>query len=263
MVATAARVADRSVRDAVSEEEWQTRIELAALYRVVAKHGMTDLGGTHLSARVPGPEHHFLLNPFGLLFEEVTASNLVKVDMDGEIVGESDYPVNAAGFTIHSAVHMARPEIQCVAHTHTVAGIAVSCLQEGLLPITQHSMRFYKRVAYHDWEGIATNLDERDRLVQDLGKEKAMILRNHGLMVCGESVGEAWRILYYLEKSCASQLEAMAAAHARGKKLIYPSDEVCEYTGAAMEKRSPTEQGTRDWAAQMRLLDRDQPDYRH
>ena len=172
MVATAAKPAASSVRESMSEEEWQTRVDLAALYRVVAKHGMTDLGGTHLSARVPGPEHHFLLNPFGLLFEEVTASNLVKVDMDGNIVGESEYPVNAAGFTIHSAVHMARPEIRCVAHTHTVAGIALSCLQEGLLPITQHSMRFYKRVAYHDWEGIATNLDERERLVRDLGQHR-------------------------------------------------------------------------------------------
>jgi ribulose-5-phosphate 4-epimerase/fuculose-1-phosphate aldolase len=261
MTVSAAKVSNPSVREKVSQEEWQTRVELAALYRIVAKYGMTDLGGTHLSARVPGPEHHFLLNPFGLLFEEVTASNLVKVDMDGNIVGESDYPVNAAGFTIHSAVHMARPEIQCVAHTHTVAGIALSCLEEGLLPVTQHSMRFYKRVAYHDWEGIATNLDERERLVQDLGKEKAMILRNHGLLTCGESIPEAWRILYYLEKSCASQLEAMAAAHARGKELIIPSEEVCEYTGSMMEKRSPTDHGTRDWAGQLRLLDKEQPDY--
>ena len=259
----AAVTTSSSVRDQVTPEEWDIRVQLAALYRVAAKHGMTDLGGTHFSARVPGPGHNFLINPYGVLFEEVSASNLVKVDIEGNIVSETEFPVNPAGFTIHSAVHMARPDLVCVAHTHTVAGIAVSCLKVGLLPITQHSMRFYNRIAYHDWEGPATNLDERERLVADMGEHKAMILRNHGLLACGVSVPETWRTLFYLEKSCASQLQAMAAAHARGKALVLPPPEVCEHAAQQTNRNTGTAAAQRDWPAQIRLLDKEDPSYKH
>ena len=255
--------ASPSIRDQVTAEEWDIRVQLAALYRIAAKHGMTDLGGTHFSARVPGKDDHFLINPYGMLFEEITASSLVKVDTDGNIVMETDYPVNPAGFTIHSAVHMARHDLICVAHTHTVAGIAVSCLKAGLLPITQHSMRFYNRVAYHDWEGPATNLDERERLVADLGEHSAMILRNHGLLACGTSVPETWRTLFYLEKSCASQLAAMAAAHASGRELVIPPHEVCEHAAQQTTRLAGTPQNARDWPAQIRLLDKADESYKH
>lgn len=253
-----------SLRDKISEEEWKIRVDLAALYRLVAKHGMTDLAATHLSARVPGPEHHFLINPYGLMYEEVTASSLVKVDMDGEIVLDTGFPVNPAGFTIHSAVHMARPEIACVAHTHTVAGMAVASLKDGLLPISQSSMMFYGRIGYHDWEGIATDLSERERLVRDLGAHYACILRNHGLLACGVTVNMAWTVLYYLEKSCASQLAAMAAAHGQGQRVSLPSQEVCEHTARQfdgfLENLAESE---RHWPTFLAELDREDPSYRN
>src|SRR5579864_7453907 len=166
----------------ISEEEWQIRCDLAALYRLVAHHRWTDLVYTHLSARLPGPEHHFLINPYGVLFHEIRASELVKVDLEGNIVehdGNTSRSVNAAGFTIHSAIHAARPDLMCVVHTHTAAGIAVSAQKHGLLPISQQALRFYGNLGYHDYEGIAFDLTERDRLARDLGPHKSMILRNH------------------------------------------------------------------------------------
>lgn len=249
------------VRAAVSTEEWDIRVELAGLYRLAARHGMTDLGGTHFSARVPGPEHHFLINPYGLLFEEVTASNLVKIDTYGNVVLDNGFAVNPAGFTIHSAVHMAREDIVCVAHTHTVAGMAVSSLKDGLLPMTQHSLRFHGRLSYHDWEGIATNLDERERLVRDLGENYNMILRNHGVMCCGRSVPEAWRALYALEKSCVSQLQAMAIAHGTGRAIKLPSEAVRQGTSDKLESRHGKDIVSRDWPRQLGKLDRDEPEY--
>jgi ribulose-5-phosphate 4-epimerase/fuculose-1-phosphate aldolase len=253
------------VRAAVSPEEWEVRVELAALYRLAARHGMTDLGGTHFSARVPSksepPEHHFLINPYGLMFSEVTASNLVKIDIDGEIVLDNGFPVNPAGFTIHSAIHMAREDILCVAHTHTVAGMAVSCLKEGLLPMTQHSLRFHNRLSYHDWEGVATNLDERERLVRDLGDNYNMILRNHGVLCCGRSMPEAWRALFALEKSCASQLQAMAIAKATGRPIKLPPEYVAQGTSDKLESRHGKETVSRDWPGQLAKLDREEPDY--
>jgi len=178
-----------NVRELVSEEEWQTRVDLAACYRLVHHYGMTDLVYTHLTARVPGPEHHFLINRYGLLFNEITASNLVKIDGEGQIVGGGDQSlINYAGFVIHSAVHKARHDVGCVMHTHTTAGMAVSALKSGLLPLTQTAMRFYGRIAYHDYEGPALDLDEQKRLVADLGAHDAMILRNHGLLVCAPTV---------------------------------------------------------------------------
>ncbi len=250
------------VKAVVPVEEWEARVELAALYRLAARHDMTDLGGTHFSMRVPGPEHHFLINPYGLLFEEVTASNLVKIDTDGNIVLDNGFEVNPAGFTIHSAIHMAREELICVAHTHTVAGMGVSCLKIGLLPMTQHSLRFHNRLAYHDWEGPATNLDERERLVQDLGTHNNMILRNHGLLCCGRSVPETWRNLFALEKSCASQLQAMAIAKATGREIILPSEAVRQGTSDKMESRHDKANVSRDWPAQIAKLDREEPDYK-
>lgn len=253
-----------SVRDKVSPEEWQMRVDLAALYRLVAKYEMTDLAATHISARVPGPEDHFLINPYGLMFEEVTASSLVKVDMDGNKVTDTDFPVNPAGFTIHSAVHMARPDIACVAHTHTVAGMALSSLECGLLPLSQTALMFYDRIGYHDWEGLATNLDERERLVRDLGPHFACILRNHGLLACGHTVMHAWTVLYYLEKACQSQLAAMAAAHGAGQKLHLPPPEVCEHTARQFDQsRERLAGASRDWPTFLAELDREDPSYRN
>jgi len=250
------------VKAAVSAEEWEARVELAALYRLAARHGMTDLGGTHFSMRAPGPDHHFLINPYGLLFEEITASNLVKIDVDGNVVLDNGFAVNPAGFTIHSAIHMAREDLVCVAHTHTVAGMGVSCLKEGLLPMTQHSLRFYNRISYHDWEGVATNLDERQRLVRDLGENNNMILRNHGVLCCGRSVPEAWRNLFALEKSCASQLQAMAIAKATGRDIILPPEDVRQGTSDKLEARHDKATVSRDWPGQLAKLDREEPDYK-
>ncbi len=208
-----------------SPEEWQIRCDLAALYRLVAHHRWTDFVYTHISARLPGPDHHFLINQYGVLFHEMRASDLVKIDRHGNVVQEGDTSsrrVNAAGFTIHSAVHLAREDLTCVVHTHTQAGIAVSCMQEGLLPLSQHAMKFYGRIAYHGYEGIALDLDERERLVRDLGQHKAMILRNHGLLVGGRSIPEAFHTIYMLERACAAQVATLVvraragAAAARG-----------------------------------------------
>jgi ribulose-5-phosphate 4-epimerase/fuculose-1-phosphate aldolase len=200
-----------SLKDRVSPEEWKVRVDLAAAYRLVAHYGWDDLIFTHLSARVPGPEHHFLLNPYNLMFEEVTASSLVKVDMSGNPVEPTPFITNAAGFTIHSALHMAREDAHAVMHLHTPAGQAVSAQSEGLLPITQTAMLLHKEVAYHDYEGVAVDLDERERLIADIGDKGAMILRNHGTLAVGENVGEAFIRLYFLERACEAQIMALSA----------------------------------------------------
>ena len=246
-----------SVRERVSPEEWQTRLDLAAIYRLVAKHGMTDLTATHISARVPGTENQFLLNPLGLLFSQVTASNLIKVDIEGNIL-DGEYPINAAGYVIHSAVHAARHDVECVAHTHTPAGMAVAALPQGLMPLTQQSMRFYGRTAYHGYEGIALDLDERERLVEDLGDNSVMMLKNHGVLVCGRTIRHAWVLLYRLEKVCKAQLAAMAT----GAKLRLPSPETCEKAYGQFEEgdRGYRQDG---WESQLRLLDRADPSWRH
>ena len=176
-----------SVKGMVSEEEWQLRVDLAATYRLVAMHGWDDMIFTHISVRVPGPVHHFLINPYGMLFEEITASSLVKIDLAGNIVMDSPYFVNPAGFTIHSAIHSAREDAQCVLHLHTDDGVAVSAQKDGLQPITQQSMLLASQLAYHDYEGVALDLDERERLIQDIGDKKLMVLRNHGTLAVGEN----------------------------------------------------------------------------
>ena len=198
------------VRQLVSPEEWEVRQDLAAAYRLIDHYNWSDMVFTHLSARVPGPEEHFLLNPFGFLFNEVTASNLVKVDGEGNVVLDSGYGVNAAGFTIHSAVHLNRPDAHAVMHVHTDAGIAVASTVEGLLPLTQHAMFVHPDLAYHDWEGVALDLDERERLVRDLGDHHVMILRNHGTLTLGGSVASCFMRLYYLERACQAQVKAAA-----------------------------------------------------
>ena len=203
----------KSVADQVSPEEWQIRQDLACLYRIVAHHGWDDFLFTHLSVRVPGPEHHFLLNPLGLMFEEVTASSLVKVDVEGNKVMETPYDVNPAGFTIHSAVHIAREDAHCVMHLHTDDGVAVSAQESGLLPITQHAMQLGE-IAYHDYEGVALDLDERERIVADLGLKQCMILRNHGTLTVGGSCADAYMAMFYLERACTMQIRALSGGAA-------------------------------------------------
>jgi ribulose-5-phosphate 4-epimerase/fuculose-1-phosphate aldolase len=237
-------------------EERAARVELAACYRLIAKYRMTDLVYTHISARIPGTEH-FLLNPYGFLFEEVCASNLVRIDADGAVMEDTPYEVNPAGFTIHSAIHRARLDVGCVLHTHTRAGIAVSCMREGLLPLSRIAMQFHDRIAYHDYEGIALDLDERERLARDLGQKKAMILRNHGLLTAGESVAEAFSLMFYLERACETQIAALSA----GRELILPSPEVCEKVARQYEDDDEPA-GTREWRALLRQLDRTDPSYR-
>src|SRR6266852_861647 len=200
----------RSVKESVSAAEWAARVDLAAAYRAVAMYGWDDLVFTHISARVPDSDHHFLINPYGMLFEEITASSLVKVDLAGEKVMESPFEINPAGFTIHSAVHEAREDAHCVMHLHTTEGVAVSCQKEGLLPISQQSLYPLMGLAYHDYEGVALNPEEKVRLVRDLGDKHSMILRNHGLLTCAETVADAFLFMYILQKACEVQIRAQA-----------------------------------------------------
>ena len=245
-----------------AKTEAELRRELAAVYRLLAHFKMTDLIFTHVSVRLPGPEHHFLINPYGLLFEEITASNLVKIGLDGELVEPSEYHVNPAGFVIHGAIHEARTDAQCVLHTHTKAGCAVAAQEHGLLPLNQISMEFYNRVGYHDYEGIALNTAERVRLVEDLGDHPAMILRNHGLLTVGESAAEAFLRMFYLEKACDIQIAAQASGDLR-----VPSAEIAEHTarqfaGEATDDFADDQAYEMAWAALLRMLDRTAPDYK-
>lgn len=247
--------------------EWRARVDLAACYRLAAHYGWTDLIYTHISARVPGPDEHFLLNPFGWMFEEVTASSLVKVDVHGNIVSPTPHRIHPAGFVIHSAIHQARPDVLCVMHSHTRAGMAVSMMECGLLPLSQHAMLFEGRVAYHDSEGLALDIDERTRLARDLGDKPVMILRNHGTLVAGGSVGEAFSMMWHLEKAMQAQIDALAS----GQTLTRPSAEVARATAAngftnkAMSQyddgQSPM--GRLEWPALLRKLDRMDPSYRN
>ena len=224
------------MQDKVSAEEWKIRVDLAAAYRLVAYYGWDDLIFTHLSARVPGPEHHFLLNPYQLMFEEVTASSLVKVDMNGQPVEPTPFITNAAGFTIHSALHMAREDAQAVIHLHTPNGQAVSAHAEGLLPLTQTAMIVRDEIAYHDYEGIAVDLDERERIIADLGDKSMMIFRNHGTLAVGETVGEAFLKIYFLERACEAQGLALAAGETNLNNPPQGAPEVAAQQGKASLK---------------------------
>jgi ribulose-5-phosphate 4-epimerase/fuculose-1-phosphate aldolase len=241
-----------------SAEEWEARVDLAACYRLLAYYKMTDLIYTHSTVRVPGEANHFLINPFGFRWEEITASSLVKIDVDGEIVTPSPHRVNAAGFTIHSAVHMARHDVACVIHTHTRAGMAVSAVEGGLLPINQIALQFYGRLGTHDYEGIALDLDERQRISRDLGTNDALILRNHGLLTVGRTVAEAFSLMFYLERAC----EVQVATLSMGQKLVVPPREVCERVGRQYQVASDEGELLMEWAAHLRMLDALDPSYR-
>jgi ribulose-5-phosphate 4-epimerase/fuculose-1-phosphate aldolase len=242
-----------------SPEEWAIRVDLAAAYRLVAHFHWDDLVFTHITARVPGPEHHFLINPYGMMFDEITASSLVKIDMVGNKVSESPWPINPAGFTIHSAIHAARPDVQCVLHTHTLNGVAVSAQKNGILPISQQSIFVLQNLAYHDYEGVALRDDEKPRLVADMGEKNYLMLRNHGLLTVGRSVAEAFQLMYLFEAACAIQVRAQAG----GGELIPVSRHIID---TAMEQARVVSNNQSSqaliWPGLLRRLDRIDSSYR-
>ena len=245
------------LRGRVSEEEWRVRVDLAALYRLAALEGWDDLIFTHISARVPGPEHHFLINPFGVYFDEVTASSLVKVDLEGNIVMDGPYGINAAGYVIHSAVHGAREDARFVIHLHTDQGVAVSAQAEGLLPLSQHALAVMPHLAYHDYEGIALHLDERERLVRDLGDKSLMMLRNHGTLATGGTAGEAWVILFHLERACKMQVLALTA----GRDRVLLATESAQADVRNVVAGGFGRMSELPWPGLLRRLDRRSPGY--
>jgi ribulose-5-phosphate 4-epimerase/fuculose-1-phosphate aldolase len=250
--------AKNSIRDQVSPQEWQTRVDLAACYRLVALYGWDDLVFTHISARVPGGDHHFLINPYGFLFEEITASSLVKVDLHGNCVMESPHMINPAGFTIHSAIHAAREDAQCVLHIHSINGVAVSAQKNGLLPLSQQSLFALASLGYHDYEGVALNEAEKPRLVADLGENTALILRNHGLLTCAPSIADAFLAMYILESACMIQLRAQAG----GGELIAISEVIL--AGILAQAKAVTRGlgGALAWPGLLRRLDRRDASFR-
>jgi len=251
-----------SIREQCSEAEWQTRVDLAACYRLVDHFGWSDLLGTHISARVPGEDDAFLINPYGLLFDEITASSLVKVDEDGTILSPTEYHINPAGFVIHSAIHMAKPELACALHTHTQAGTSVATSANGLKPLTQHALAIIAHTAYHGYEGIATDLNERERLVSDLGEANLLILRNHGLLTVGRTIAEAFVWMYRAERACRMQV----AFDQTGEPAVEIPAEVREVTIQRNLKANSPEGhrpiGVFEWPALMRRLDRIDDSYK-
>lgn len=246
------------IQKLVSAEEWQLRVDLAACYRLVALYGWSDLVFTHISARIPGPEHHFLINPYGLMFDEITASSLVKVDQQCNKIIDSPYPVNPAGFVIHSAVHSAREDIQCVLHTHTRAGIAVSAQKNGVLPISQQSTFVLASLAYHDYEGVAFRDDEKPRLQADMGNANFLMLRNHGLLTCGKTIADAFLSMYTFENTCQIQI----AAQSGGSELTQVNPKIVEGVGQAMKVQTGGLGGQFVWPSLIRKLDRIDDSYK-
>jgi ribulose-5-phosphate 4-epimerase/fuculose-1-phosphate aldolase len=246
------------IQKLVSAEEWQLRVDLAACYRLVALYGWSDLVFTHISARIPGPEHHFLINPYGLMFDEITASSLVKVDQQCNKIIDSPYPVNPAGFVIHSAVHAAREDIQCVLHTHTKAGIAVSAQKNGVLPISQQSTFVLASLAYHDYEGVAFRDDEKPRLQADMGNANFLMLRNHGLLTCGKTIADAFLSMYTFENTCQIQI----AAQSGGSELTQVNPKIVEGVGQAMKVQTGGLGGQFVWPSLIRKLDRIDDSYK-
>ncbi|AHI28316.1 class II aldolase/adducin family protein [Marinobacter similis] len=246
------RIAVPSKKDEVSTEEWQLRVDLAAAYRLIALYGWDDLIFTHVSARIPGDEHHFLINPYGMMFEEITASSLVRVDQEGNKIDPDDFDINPAGFTIHSAIHAVRDDATCVMHTHTTAGVAVSAQKDGLLPLSQQSLFPLSNLAYHDYEGVALREDEKARLQKDLGNNSFMILRNHGLLTTGGSIADAFLGMYILQRACEVQIQALS-----GNREMTPIP-----AGIVDTIRQQAEQVTRGmggqlaWPGLLRKLDR-------
>ena len=242
-----------------SDAEWQMRVDLAACYRLAKMHGFSDIIWNHITAKVPGTEH-FLINRFGLRHDEITASNLITLDLDGNVIDPGsatceERDINVTGYVIHSAIHAARPDVHCIMHSHSEHGLAVSTLKEGLIPMVQDAMPFYKQVAYHDYEGLSTEIAERERLAANLGDGNVMILRNHGLLTCGATVGEAFMLMYYLERSCRVQMQVLAS----GREYTLPSAEVCE---AAAGQYVLFPHGKYEWPALLRLLDQRAPGFR-
>jgi ribulose-5-phosphate 4-epimerase/fuculose-1-phosphate aldolase len=247
-----------TIREEVAESEWNARVDLAAAYRLVALYGWDDLIFTHLSARVPGPEHHFLINPYGMMFEEITASSLVKVDLAGKVVMQSPYFINPAGFTIHSAIHASRADALCVIHLHTDYGIAVSAQKQGLLPISQQSLFALASLAYHDYEGLALNEDEKPRLVADLGDKSHLILRNHGLLTVGQTAAEAFLAMYILEGACRIQILAQSG----GGTLLPLPEPTLERVASQLGAVTVGQGAQLAWPGLLRKLDRLDPSYR-
>lgn len=250
------KAASDSARPQWSPDEWRVRVQLAACYRIAACAGLTDLVFTHITARVPGPENHFLINPYKTLFTEVTASNLVKIDLDGRIVEPTEYEVNTTGFVIHSAIHRARPELHCVWHSHSMAGVAVSAQKGGLLPISQYAIPFYNRIGYHGYEGLALDLAERERLAANLGPHYAMILQNHGLITCGRTIPEAAAMMLMLDKACQAQVMAQSG----GGALTIPPAEICEHAAEQFAAMRGHEEDL-EWPAMLRLVQEHEADY--
>ena len=249
------------VKGSVSPEEWDTRVNLAACYRIVWEYEWHHLNLNHISARVPGVEGQVLLNPYGPMYNEVTASNLVKVDLEGNVLDNTPYHINQAGYTIHSAIHSARPDIECVLHTHTPAGIAVSTLKCGLLPLHQEALRFYGAVGYHEYEGVSLELDERERLIESLGDNKVLILHNHGLLTCGRTISEAFVLMYHLERSCQAQIMAGATTEDDNVHIL-PSEAVRE-NAAEQTNLNGRNAGELRWPALIRWMDRIDPSFRN
>lgn len=247
-----------SIRDRVSAEEWQTRVDLAACYRLVAEFGWSDLIFTHITARVPGTQDQFLINPYGMMFDEITASSLVKIDLEGNKLDESPFPVNPAGFTIHSAIHSARHDAQCVLHVHSVNGVAVSAQKNGLLPVSQQSIFVLNSLAYHDYEGLALNEEEKPRLIADLGDKNYLMLRNHGLLTLGKTIADAFVNMYVFEAACMIQVRAQAG----GAELLTIPGPIID--GAHRQARTVTKAqgGMLAWPGLLRRLDRIDPSYR-
>jgi ribulose-5-phosphate 4-epimerase/fuculose-1-phosphate aldolase len=259
-------VATAQPANGIDPKEWETRVDLAAAYRLVDLYGMCDLHLNHISARVPGRQDHFLINPFGIMYEEITASSLIKVDLAGTIIANSnpEYGINLPGYVIHSAIHAVRHDVGCVLHTHTPAGMAISVLKCGLLPLTQTAMR-WGRVAYHDYEGVVVDRDEQKRLVENLGDCEVMIMRNHGLLACGRTIAQAFSNIFRLERACETQLRAMAC----NTEIVNLPPEVIAHTNAQLTgaptpdaKGRKLPQGSIEWPALKRMLDRRDPSYR-
>ncbi len=260
---TANQLPLQSMKGRCSAEEWKTRVDLAACYRLVAHYEMADMMANHISAQVPGEDNAFLINAYGMLYEEITASSLIKIDVDGNILarpdfGDLDYGINKAGYVIHGAIHRARHDVACVIHTHTWAGMAVSMLECGLLPLTQTAMRFL-RIGYHDYQGVVLDRKEEESLLRDLGPGEALILRNHGLLTVGKTIGEAFNWMHRLELACRSQLAAMAT----GAKLRGVPEEVLNQTYLNYQPQTRRPYGLMEWPALLRKLDRIDPGFRY
>ncbi|HUP05685.1 MAG TPA: class II aldolase/adducin family protein [Caldimonas sp.] len=251
----------KSLEGKVSSEEWQTRVDLAAAYRLVALFKWDDLVFTHITARIPGTEH-YLINPYGMMFEEITASSLVKIDIDGKVLQDTPFPINPAGFVIHSAVHAARHDIQCVMHTHTLNGVAVSAQKRGVLPISQQSIFVLADLGYHDYEGVALRDEEKPRLVRDLGEHTYLMLRNHGLLTVGATVADAFQAMYVFESTCAIQVRAQAGGTLASGDLTEVHADIVRGAGAAARAVTKGAGSALVWPGLLRRLDRADPSYR-